>query len=198
MPETGDSDFTWSGFVRRNNDELVATYGNLVHRVLTFTYRNFDRKVPAPRPLDFQSQQLLDRASETLDSVGRSLDACKFRAGMTQAMALAQEVNRYLDSKAPWKSLKVDREATATALWVSLSVINCLKVVMYPFLPFSAQKLHHMLGFQGELQGSGWDWKGDTGHLPPGQLLNEPTPLYTKLDAAVVEQESLRLGAGAL
>ena len=198
MPETGDSDFSWSEFVRRNNDELVATYGNLVHRVLTFTYRNFDRKVPAPSPLDPQSQQLLDQASATLDSVGASLEGCRFRAGMTQALALAQLANRYLDSKAPWKSLKVDREATATTLWVALSVINCLKMVMYPFLPFSAQKLHDMLGFQGEIQGLGWDWKGDTDHLPPGQLLNEPTPLYTKLDAAVVEEETLRLGAGAL
>ena len=198
MPETGDTDFSWSEFVRRNNDELVATYGNLVHRVLTFTYRNFDRKIPTPSPLDPQSQQLLDQASATLESVGGSLEGCRFRASMTQAMALAQEANRYLDSKAPWKSLKVDRAATATTLWVSLSVINCLKVVMYPFLPFSAQKLHSMLGFQGDLQGSGWDWKGNTDHLPPGQLLSEPTPLYTKLEAAVVEEETLRLGAGAV
>ncbi len=198
MPETGDSDFSWVGFVRRNNDELVATYGNLVHRVLTFTYRNFDRRVPAPGELDAQSRQLLDQAAATLESVNDSLSICKFRLALTQAMALAQEANRYLDTKAPWKTIKADREATATTLWVTLSIINCLKVVLYPFLPFSSQTLHGLLGFTGEIENVGWNWAGTTDDLPPGQALPEPKPLYTKLDEDVVEKESERLGAKAI
>ncbi len=198
MPETGDSDFSWSEFVRRNNEELVATYGNLVHRVLTFTYRNFDGAIPAPGTLDSESQQLLAQAAAALDVVGGSIDACRFKLALGQAFSLAQEANRYLDTKAPWKSLKNDREATGTSLWVALSVINCLKVVLYPFLPFSSQSLHEMLGFEGDVGQGGWSWEGTTTHLPPGQVLGEPKALYTKLDEEVVDQETQRLGAKAI
>ena len=197
MPETGDSDFSWSAFVRRNNDELVATYGNLVHRVLTFAYRNFDRRVPTPGALDPDSQRILDRSAETLESVGRGLSACKFRMTIAQAMGLAQGANRYLDVRAPWASLKNDREATATTVWVALSVINCLKVMLYPFLPFSSRELHKTLGFQGDMERLGWNWKGTTDYLPPGQLLDQPKPLYAKLDEAVIEEETRRLGVKA-
>ena len=196
MPETGDSDFSWQEYVRRNNDELVATFGNLVNRVLTFTYRNFDRKVPVPSALDTQSKQLLDRAASALEAVEKSLIGCRFRMGITQAMALAQEANRYLDSKSPWLTLKTDRESTATALWVVLSVIDCLKVVLAPFLPFSSQRLHQMLGFEGEL--GTWDWEGTTDRMPPGQHLPLPEPLYKKLDESVVEEETQRLAVLAL
>ena len=198
MPETGDSDFSWSEFVRRNNDELVATYGNLVHRVITITYRNFDQRVPAPTVLDLQSQQLLDQAGATLASVDKSLSACRFRMTIARAMALAQEANRYLDAKAPWLSVKTDREATATALWVVLNVINCLKIMLWPFLPFSSQELHEMLGFEGDVQHWGWSWEGTTDYMPPGQLLGRPKHLYAKLDQAAAEEESLRLGAKAV
>ena len=193
MPETGDSDFSWQEFVRRNNDELVATYGNLVNRVLTFTYRNFDQKVPVPGELDAQSQQMLDRAASTLEAVEKSLIGCRFRMGMTQAMALAQEANKYLDAKSPWLTLKTDRESTATTLWVVLSVIDCLKVIMAPFLPFSSQRLHQMLGFEGEL--GTWSWEGSTDRMRPGQRLPSPEPLYKKLDESVIEEESQRLTA---
>ena len=198
MPESGDSDFSWSAFVRRNNDELVATYGNLVHRVLTFTYRNFECKVPIPGTLDNESRQILDRAETTLGAVDQSLSVCKFRSAITQAMALAQETNKYLDTKAPWKSLESDRGATATTLWVALSVINCLKMMLSPFLPFSSSALHGMLGFEGGMEGWAWSPELTTYYLEPGQLLGRPEPLYTKLDEAVVEQETLRLGATAL
>ena len=197
MPETGDTDFSWTEFVRRNNDELVATYGNLVHRVLTFTYRSFAGKIPAPGIFDQSSQRLLDNAAATLDAVDTSLSICRFRMALGQAMALAQEANRYLDSKAPWKTLKSDPEATATSLWVTLSVINNLKVALCPFLPFSSQNLHQMLGFQGPVEKWGWSWKGNTDYLPPGQQLAQPEPLYAKLDEAVAEEESMRLSAKA-
>ena len=198
MPESGDSDFSWSEYVRRNNDELVATYGNLVNRVLTFTYRNFGGVVPSPSELDPESAALLARASETLESVGGSLERCRFRLAIGQAMGLAQDANRYLNDKAPWKTLKEDRDSTATVLWVALSVIGCLKVVLSPFLPFSSARLHEMMGFSGDMRDGGWSWEATTDFLPPGQRLGEPAPLYVKLDDAVVERETARLGAEAI
>ena len=198
MPETGDSDFSWSEYVRRNNDELVATYGNLVHRLLTFTYRNFEGKIPPPGALDAEDQQLLGKAAATLESVDGSLGSCRFRLAIGQAMGLAKEANRYLDAKAPWKTLRSDRERTSTTLWVGLSVVNCLKVILSPFLPFSSQRLHEMLGFRNGLEQRGWNWEGTRDFLPAGQTLGQPNPLYTKLDEAVAAEETSHLGAKAI
>ena len=195
MPETGDSDFSWSEYVRRNNDELVATYGNLVHRVLTLTTRNFDGSVPSPGTLDEQSSQMLEQAASAHLGVSQNLENCRFRAAIQQAMGLAQDANRYLDSRAPWKSLKSDPQNAATTLWVTLSVINCLKTLMYPFLPFSSEDLHNMLGFTGTMAQGGWKWEGTTESLPPGQSLNDPKPLFIKFDDSVLEQEAERLEA---
>lgn len=192
MPETSDSDFSWSEYLRRNNDELVATYGNLVHRVMTMSYRNFDGKVPQPGELDPAAQALLAEASERLEDAGRNIEACRFRAGLESAMTLARSCNVYLDQKAPWKALKTDREDAATTLWVGLSAINCLKTALNPYLPFSSEKLHDMLGFEGSAQDQGWTWDRDT--MRPGQALGEPKPLFVKLDDNIVQKETDRIG----
>ena len=195
MPETGDTDFSWADFVRRNNGELVGTFGNLVQRVMTLAYRNFEGRVPTPGTLDGDSHALLEKALSSLASVGECLAKCRFRMGLTQAMALAQNTNRYLDTKAPWHSIDSDRKDAATTLWVSLSVINCLKVLLAPYLPFTTDRLHKMLGFEGELQQGCWRWEPTVDCLPPGQPLSEPKPLYTKLEESVAQDETSRLGA---
>jgi methionyl-tRNA synthetase len=190
MPESGDTDFSWREFFRRNNDELVATYGNLVNRVLTFVYKNFNGCVPEPGELDEPSQAIIDKAKETLDSVGALIARCHFKQAIMAAMALAQEANRYLDNKSPWKVIKEDRQAAASSLYVALNVISQLKTMLYPFLPFSSQKLHEYLGFAGKIEDYGWNWRD----LPAGQKLLEPKPLFVKLDDSLVEEETARLG----
>jgi len=191
MPETGDSDFSWREFVRRNNDELVATYGNLVHRVLTFTYRSFDGCVPAPgEKFDNLSQKLIESAKHTLDEAGELISSCHFRQAAKRAMQLAQETNRYLDEKSPWKTIKQDRQKSASALYTALIVISCLRTVLYPFLPFSSQKLHEFLGYEGNVQDDGWQLRLPT----PGQKLVCPEPLFSKLDEEIIEEETNRLG----
>ena len=192
MPETSDSDFSWREYIRRNNDELVATYGNLAHRVLTFVYRNFDRQAPEPGPLDDLSQELLAQAKRRLDEAAGHLEACNFRLALGAAMGLAQAANRYLDQTAPWRAIRTDRDGAATSLWVCMSVLSCLRMMFYPFLPFSSEKLHSMLGFDGSVQDAGWSWEPDS--MSPGQGLPEPEPLFTKLDEAVVEEETQRIG----
>lgn len=189
MPETTDTDFSWREFYRRNNDELVATYGNLAHRVLTFTYKNYDGAIPAPGTLDDQSQSILEKARNTLDSVDGFIAHCRFKDAIKSAMALAQETNRYLDEKAPWKAIKVDKAAAGSSLYVAISVLSCLRTVFYPFLPFSSQKLHEYLGYPGNIQDAGWSFS-----LPPaGQKLVSPQPLFVKLDEKLVEEENNRL-----
>jgi methionyl-tRNA synthetase len=188
MPETSDTDFSWREFFRRNNDELVATYGNLVNRVLTFVSRNFDGCVPQPGELDSQSRALLAKAEETIQNVGELISQCHFKQGIMAAMALAQEANRYLDDKSPWKIIKENREGAATSLYVALGVISALKTALYPFLPFSSRKLHGMLGFDGDEDG--WKLKLPEG----GQKLGKIEPLFVKLDEKLVDEETARLG----
>lgn len=193
MPETSDSDFSWAEYVRRNNDELVATFGNLVHRVLTMSYRHFDGAVPNPSPLDAESKALLDEAKRRLAEVGKNIELCRFRAGLADgAMALAQAANRYLDRKAPWRTIKTDAAATATTLWTAMTVINCLKRALYPYLPSSCEKLHTMLGFSGSAAEEGWDWSPED--LKPRQRIQEPSPLFKKLDESIAEREMVRIG----
>ena len=202
MPESGDSDFSWSEFVRRNNEELVATYGNLVNRVLSFTYRNFDGKIPTPGPLAHVDQSLLDASREAMAAVDRSLYQCRFKQALGFAFGLAQETNRYLDAKAPWRAIKsesqAEKEDAATTLWAAIQVINCLKIVLAPFLPFSSQNLHQFLGLDGKAENDQWDFDAAMQKIVAGGPLNRPAPLYTKLDADVAEQEHQRLGAEAV
>jgi methionyl-tRNA synthetase len=190
MPETSDTDFSWSEFLRRNNDELVATYGNLVHRTLTFTQRHFGPAVPDGGTSDEQSQALLGKSRAALEEVDRLLGQVRFKEAIKTAMALAAEANRYLDYRAPWKAIKTDRQNAGATVFTVLTVLSALRVMLYPFLPFSSAKLHTMLGFEGTIESSGWK----AGIISAGQKLPLPEPLFTKLDDSVVEQETARLG----
>lgn len=213
-PEKSDSNFTWEEFVRRNNDELVATWGNLVHRVLTFTYRTFDKRVPAPGELDARDQELLAAVRAGFEGVGDLIEGCKFKAALTEVMGLAQQANRYLNEKAPWAQIESDPTAAATTLYVGLQAITWLRTMLAPFLPFSSQQLHEMLGFDGSLIGRIYTeervetarshrvlrydkselvarWEPET--LQPGHLLRKPKPLFRKLDESVAEEETARM-----
>ena len=195
MPEAGDSNFSWREFLRRNNNELVATYGNLAHRVLTFAYRNFDGAVPVPGELHERSQSLIHKAEVTLDTADDLLYRCEFKGAIKEAMSLAQEANRYLDEQAPWKTIKTERNpdkiGTAKSVYTVLSVLAALKTVFYPFLPFSSEKLHYFLGFDGSVKEQGWKMQ----FLPPAQKLRQPQPLFAKLDEDIIAQESSQLGS---
>ncbi len=201
MPETSDTNFSWREFVRRNNDELVATYGNLVHRVLAFTYRSFNGCVPTCEDMGVKNTQEIKHTQYTqseinsftiLKNMDELLSKCRFKQAIMEAMSLAHEANRYLEEKSPWKVIKEDRQAAAKSLYVALSVISQLKTVLYPFLPFSSQKLHEFLGFKGNVEDDGWEWH----FLPPGQKLLPPQPLFSKLDEGLIEEEVSRLGQG--
>jgi len=191
MPETGDSDFSWREFLRRNNNELVATYGNLAHRVLTFAHRNFDGAVPTPGELNQRSQGLLHEAEVTLDGVDKLLHRCQFKGAVKEAMSLAQKANRYLDEQAPWQTIKTERETSAKSVYTVLSVLAVLETVFYPFIPFSSERLHSFLGFDGSVVETGWKVQ----FLPPGQKLRQPKPLFVKLDEDIVASETSWLGS---
>ncbi|MFQ5878845.1 MAG: methionine--tRNA ligase, partial [Dehalococcoidia bacterium] len=171
--------------------ELLATWGNLAHRVLTFTYRHFQGRVPTPSDLAPGDTQLLGQVDGTLAAVAENIGLCRFRAGIEAAMALARQANRHLEESSPWKHIGEDRQRAATALYTSLCVINALKVALYPYLPFTCQRLHTYLGYQRPLEAGGWQ----VTRPQPGQPLAEPQPLFRKLDPSLVEEEGRRLEA---
>ncbi len=193
MPETGDTDFTWSEFVRRNNDELVATWGNLVNRVLRFTYRNFEGRIPPGHG----DPELRFPTDVSFGLVGRELERPRFRGGISQAFTMAQRVNRYLDEQAPWQTIKTDKARAAGSLNTAIRAINCLKVMLAPYLPFTSQKLHEFLGFDGDVSAEPWDFDTAWNAIKPGNPLRNPAPLYQKLDDTVAEQEVDQLGVTA-
>ena len=210
-PETQDTDFTWSEFVRRNNDELVATWGNLANRTLQSSYKNFG-VVPEPGPLVESDERLLRAVDEAFDSVGSLIDGARFKSALQDAMRLASLGNQYVAEQAPWASLETDRERAATVLYVALRAVDSLKVLLAPFLPFSAQRLHEMLGYDDTIAGDlefariregdaehvvltgdyrSWTGRWEPSQLPAGQALVEPTPLYAKLDSEKVVVDEL-------
>jgi methionyl-tRNA synthetase len=195
MPETSDTDFSWREFVRRNNDELVATYGNLVNRVLTFVYRNFDGRVPEYSTIDDSGVDLNDKAMAIEVQVDGLLSQCHFKQAITVAMSVAHEANRYLDEKSPWKVIKEDRQAAANSLFTVICIISRLKNMLYPFMPCSSQKVHEYLGFEGSIEEYARKTRGVQPLPQPGQKLREPKPLFTKLDESIIEEETRRIGA---
>jgi methionyl-tRNA synthetase len=209
-PETRDSNWSWTDFVSRINNELVGTYGNLVNRVLTNVYKNYDGKVPAPGELDETDRALLETRDKAFERGTELLKAVKLRDAQREALALAAEANRYLDTKAPWKAIKTDRAAAGTTFWVALQVINTLKTLFYPFVPFASEKLHGFLGFETESADGKTSYAGQTDgekfsvfpsarweivEVPAGQTLNQPGILFNKLDEKVAEEERERLNA---
>jgi methionyl-tRNA synthetase len=213
-PETRDTEFSWEDFVERNNNELVATWGNLANRMLSFAYKRFDGKVPEPGELDPEDRALLEKVEGGFETVGELYGACKFRAALGEAMGLAREANGYLDRKAPWFQIKEDKAAAATTVYVILRAVDSLKTILAPILPHTAQRLHEYLGYEGQLFGtqkvvtyeeetrshealtyvhSGAVGTWARSELPVGQALREPAPLFKKLDESVVEEETARL-----
>ena len=191
MPETSDTDFSWKEFVRRNNDELVATYGNLVNRVLNIVNKNFDSNIPSPYKLDIKSKDLLNECNVAMIQVSEHIESCQFRLALQKSFKLAQLANKYLEHKAPWKAVKLNLEDAATTIWVSLSVINCLKILFYPFLPHTSTKLHSMLGFEDDILSLKWEWNDS--QLIPGTKILFSGHLFDKLDESVIEDENMSI-----
>jgi methionyl-tRNA synthetase len=216
MPESKDTDWDWEDFVRRNNDELVATWGNLANRVLAFCYKQWDGRIPSDfgdlRPVD---QEILAVVEAGFQSVGEHLSAVRLRAALNEALRLAAEVNKYLDNVAPWFEIKQDKANAAKSIYTALRAIDSLKILFAPFIPFSSEKLHTYLGYTQPLFGSQFtethtDQLGDhtvlryrpgpqqpqwqPSQLQPGLALVKPEPLFRKLEPAVAAEERARLG----
>jgi methionyl-tRNA synthetase len=215
MPENKDTDWDWKEFVERNNNSLVATWGNLANRVLSFAYKHWEGFVPAPGALAEADRAILETVEAGFASVGEHLEGVRLRAALFEALRLAGEVNKYLDTAAPWFTIKTDKAATATTIYTALRAIDSLKLLFAPFLPFSSERLHGYLGYSEPLFGEQYteeesdslgthtvlryrpgraSGKWEPSQLKPGRHLLPPAPLFKKLEEKIAEEERLRLG----
>jgi methionyl-tRNA synthetase len=215
MPEVRDSDWDWDEFIARNNNELVATWGNLVNRALPFAYKHWDGRVPDPgelRPID---KEIIAAVEKGFQTVGEHLETVHLRAALGEALRLAKLANKYQDDTSPWFEIKTDKAEAARSIYTTLRVIDSLKVLFAPFLPFSSERLHGYLGYTQPLFGeqyveaqpdklgthntlryrppqSGGHWQPS--ELSPGQRLTQPARLFNKLEPTLAEEERARLG----
>ena len=180
LPEQADTDLAEDELVRRVNDELVATWGNLVNRVLSMTRKNFDGVVPEPGELDDRDRKLLTSVDEHLVEQARLMERVEQRQALKEALAAAQATNGYLNELEPWRTAKEDRERTASTLWTALQAISGINVGFAPYTPFASQRLHEWLGGDGKLIDHGWARAA----VPAGTELGKPTPLFAKMEPA--------------
>lgn len=188
-PETKDNDFTWSDFQARNNNELVAIYGNFVNRALVLTNKYFGGKVPTRGELTDYDRQTIDEFRNVKANLEQLLDTFRFRDAQKEAMNLARIGNKYLADTEPWKLAKTDLDRTATILNLALQIAANLAIAFEPFLPFSSARLRDMLCMDAAL----WDTLGSIDHLPAGHSLGEVGLLFEKIDDAPIQAQLDRL-----
>lgn len=188
-PETKDNNFTWKDFQARNNNELVAVYGNFVNRALQLTKKYYDGVVPAAGELTDYDRQTIAEFKDVKAEVERLIENFRFRDAQKEAMNLARIGNKYLADSEPWKVIKTDPERVKTVLNLSLQLVANLGIAFEPFLPFSSQKLRMMLNMD-EVE---WDRLGATDLLPEGHVLGAPALLFEKIEDSVVEAQVQKL-----
>ncbi|MCX2482050.1 methionine--tRNA ligase [Pedobacter sp. MR2016-24] len=184
-PETKDNDFTWKDFQARNNNELVAVFGNFVNRVVVLTHKYFGGKVPMLMEVTELDQQVLDELALYPAKISASIENYRFREALTEVMNVARLGNKYLAETEPWKVIKTDEDRVRTILNISLQIVANLEILIEPFLPFTADKLMKMLNYGGHQ----WDDAGKANLLVRGHQLNEASLLFEKIEDAEVQAQ---------
>jgi methionyl-tRNA synthetase len=181
LPEQDDTDLSDEEIIRRVNEELVATWGNLVNRVLSLSARNFDGKVPEPGELSDQDRVIRGLGPTTIDTVANHIEKVELRAGLRAAMDAATDVNAYLNATEPWKVVKEDPVRAGTSLWAAIQAIAAIRVGLYPYLPHSTGPIGEMLGVGPEVPA----WSAP--EIPGGTVLGEVSPVFVKLEPDALE-----------
>ena len=188
-PETKDNDFTWKDFQARNNNELVAVFGNFVNRALVLTQKYFDGKIPARGELTDYDKQTLEEFSHVKKELERQLDHYHFREALKEAMNLARIGNKYLADTEPWKVAKTDMERTATILNIGLQITANLAIAFEPFLPFTSDKIKKMIN----KEKLNWTELGSVDLLESGHVINAPELLFEKIEDEEIERQIQKL-----
>ena len=185
MPENKDTNWTWDDFVAKNNDEIVGTYGNFIHRVVTFTQKNFG-EIPSQGTLDDLDKQAIKKIEEISGTASDAIEKCSFKKGLRTVMSLAQFGNFYFDQNQPWNLIKNDKERCGSVLHICFKLVQALAVFMAPYLPFSSDTIWKMLGNADSIT----SWDDALSGLKEGTSLEKPAPLFKKLVLEDIVEEA--------
>ncbi|WP_339924696.1 methionine--tRNA ligase [uncultured Cyclobacterium sp.] len=188
-PETKDNDFTWKDFQARNNNELVAIFGNFVNRALVLTHKYYEGKVPKNYGLAPVEEELINTLNEYPTKISQSIEKYRFREALTLMMDFARTGNKYLAETEPWKTIKTDQERTSTILNVAINIVANLSVLSQPFLPFTSEKIKNMLG----LSGLNWEDAGRMDLVKEGNSIGKAELLFQKIEDSTVETQIQKL-----
>ena len=188
-PETKDNNFTWKDYQDRNNNELLAIFGNFVNRTLVLTHKFYEGTVPALTGLNETDQAVITEMNGYANKIGHLIETYKFREALTELMNLARLGNKYLTDNEPWKQIKTDPERVKAVMAVSLQIVAHLAILSEPFLPFSAKKLQKMIGLKFNM----WNDAENTVLLTEGHVIGQPELLFEKVEDSVVEAQLKKL-----
>ncbi len=195
-PETKDNDFTWADFQARNNNELVAIFGNFINRVMVLTDKYYEGSVPEPSSFSEVDEQTLSELKAYPTVIASSLERYRFREAQGELMNVARLGNKYLADEEPWKTIKTDEERTKTVMYVALQIASALAVLSEPFLPFTSEKLRHMLGHAELVEALSWnDVSSKSELLKPGHKLDKAELLFSKIEDEQIQKQLDKLQA---
>lgn len=186
-PETTDASFSWQDYFSKTNSELVANFGNFIHRILGFAYANFGSEVSAVKPADKESKAFLDECRAAFKGAGDLIEKGEFRKALKVVFGLAEKGNKFIDKKAPWREIKKNKAAARNDIGVCLEVIFNLRILVSPFLPFTGQKLDKIFGLKNGKKK--WEFQ----EIARGLKLNKPKPLYQLIDKELIKAEISKL-----
>lgn len=193
-PETKDNDFTWADFQARNNNELVAIFGNFINRVTVLTHKYYKGETPAPNALLAEDQLVLDQLKAYPKVIGDSLERYRFREAQSELMNVARVGNKYLADAEPWKLIKSDPERTATIMYIALQIASALAVLSEPFLPFTSKKLKQSLGLDSLPSQLNWAQIAEAStYLPQGHIIAQSPLLFRKIEDKEMELQRNKL-----
>ncbi|MFB3889098.1 MAG: methionine--tRNA ligase [Candidatus Bathyarchaeia archaeon] len=179
-PETKDTDFTWEAFIGRINADLNDTYGNFIHRTLTFINSQFNGEIPPAEKLDADAEMVLNTVREKTEAMAEDLEVASIQSAANTLVSLSRVGNQYLNEKEPWKLLKTDRARAGSIFFVSAQIVKALAIVSEPFMPNTAEQLWRMLSLPGSVHKTRWDEA--TAPLEPAHKIAKPAPLFQKID----------------
>ena len=180
-PETKDTTFSWEIFIEKVNADLNDTFGNFIHRTLTFINTQFNGQILEPKALDEEAQQILTTVKEKVATIAQEIEACKLQSAANDVISLSRSGNQYLNEKEPWNLIKKDRDQAANILYIAAQIVKALAIVSAPFIPFAAEEIWKTLNLSGSVHEQKWDEASEP--LQANHKIAKPKPLFKKIDA---------------
>ncbi|MGC8895613.1 MAG: methionine--tRNA ligase [Candidatus Bathyarchaeia archaeon] len=188
-PETKDSNFSWELFIEKVNSDLNDTFGNFIHRTLTFINTKLDGEIPQPKTLDKDDEEILKALKEKVETIAKEMENCRLQSAANNVISVSRMGNQYLNEKEPWKLIKKDRDKALNVIYVATQIVKALAIISAPFIPFAAEELWKTLNLPGSVHEQRWDEALKP--LPPKHKIAEAKPLFKKIEVSEKELDEL-------